>query len=137
MKLPSISHLAHLSLLTFKRFPFVLMDAVAGTAIAIALTETEHATAEFNLPNRLLLRAKLEGAGDDSVSLNLSGLSRGLIDRYGQASSLDIPPDSMITVQSGLIFVFKLNLSQLQIHTSGDSLDIQSLEGDVLIGERR
>lgn len=85
----------------------------------------------------LRLRATLEGVGVDSVSLDLTGLSRGLIERYGHANSLNIPSDSMAVLQSGLSLMFKFTLSQLQVHTSGDSLDIQSLEGDLLIGGRR
>lgn len=85
----------------------------------------------------LRLRAKLEGVGEDSVSLDLSALSRQLIERYGLVNSFDIPSDSMVVAQSGRNLMFKLNLSQLQVHTSGDSLDIQSLDADVFIGRSR
>ncbi len=85
----------------------------------------------------LRLHAMIEGVGEDSVSLNLSDLSRGLIDRYGHANGFSIPADSMVALQSGPNLMFKLTVSELQVHTSGDSLEIQSLEGDVLIGEKR
>jgi len=119
-------------------FDRMVRSVIAGRSTPAKSTSLEGGLLELRQEQTILrLRAKLEGVGEDSVRLDLSGLSRGLIERYGHANAFSIPGDSMMVQQSGITLTFRVNLSQLQVHTSGDSLEIQSLEGDVLIGGKR
>ena len=60
MKLPSITHLAHLSSKTFVRFPFVIINAILGSVLAIVLVELSYeSAARFRFLNNVLMSTAL------------------------------------------------------------------------------